>query len=72
MNARPIDQYIHAQLEADRAAQIDAQLQVDALLARLASDDYTQATADPVGEWLCIPVMVAIAVIGGLLMGMHV
>ena len=68
MNARPIDLYIRAQLEADRAAQIDAQLQVDALLCRLASEDYPKARPDPVGEWLCVPVMVAIAVVGGLLM----
>lgn len=69
MNARPIDLYIHAQIEADRAAWIDAQLQVDALLSRLAREDYTQAKPDPVGEWLCIPVMVAIAVVGDLLTG---
>ena len=72
MNARPIDQYIAAQLEADRAAELDAQLQVDALLCRLAREDYPQAKPDPVGEWLCIPAMVAIALIGGLLMGLHV
>ena len=71
MSSRPIAQYTAAQLEADRAAQIDAQLQVDALLCRLAREDYPQAKPDPVGEWLCIPVVVAIAVIGGLLMGLR-
>ena len=71
MNAGPIAQYTAAQLEADRAAKIDAQLQVDALLSRLAREDYPQAKPDPVGEWLCIPVVVAIAVIGGLLMGLR-
>ncbi|MBW4049795.1 MAG: hypothetical protein HIU89_18310 [Proteobacteria bacterium] len=71
MNIRPIDRYILAQLEADRAAQIDAQLQVDAPLCRLASEDYPQAKPDPVGEWLLVPVMAVIALVGGLLMGLR-
>lgn len=64
MNARPIAKYTAAQLEADRA-------KVDALLASIASEDYAQSRPDPVGEWLLVPVMVAIALIGGLLMGLR-
>ena len=41
---RPIDLYIQAQIEADRAAQIDAQLQVDALLASIAREESRRRT----------------------------
>ena len=68
---RPIDQYTTAQLEADRSARIDAQLQVGVLLASFVREDYPQAKPDPVGEWLCVPVMAAIALVGGLLMGLR-
>ena len=61
---RPIDQYTAAQLEADRA-------KVSALLASLAREDYAQSRPDPVGEWLCVPVMAAIALVGGLLLGLR-
>jgi len=70
MNTRPIAQYTAAQLEADRSARIDAQLQVDALLASLVREDYPQAKPDRVGEWLCVPLLALIALVGGLLMGM--
>lgn len=56
MNLRPIDQYIEMQAEADRAT----------------CNDHAPSSPDPVGEWLLIPVMAAIALIGGWLMGWHV
>ena len=54
MNARPIDHYTAAQLEADRAAQIDAQLQVDALLDRIRQHDTggCHAPSDTTPAWL--------------------
>ncbi len=65
MNAHPISQYTATQLEADRA-------KVSALLASFVREDYAQAKPDPVGEWLLVPVMAVIALVGGLLMGLHV
>ena len=44
MSSRPIDQYTAALLEANRAAQIDAQLQVDALLSRIAREESRRRT----------------------------
>ena len=102
MNARPIDHYTAAQLEADRARYFElmrglqnvvpsytpeqlrpmteAELfqfnhpdKIRNALRFAASEEAREdtATPDPVGEWLLIPVMVAIALIGGLLMGLR-
>ena len=41
-----------------------------AQLASFVREDYPQATTGLVGEWLCVPVMALIALVGGLLMGL--
>ncbi len=80
---RPIDIYTAAQLEADRAmyAAMDAEAKgywkypdaewQDNFCDKWIADHTPQAKPDPVGEWLLIPVMAAIALVGALLMGLR-